>query len=144
MRKEGTIILELITNEVEMLSKLFKGELSLAATFWKFGILGLFILRYVVVIFGNLLAGHLQGRSIHGFFLHHFHPIYSSKLSILWTLCYLSGLLVLAVYSWNITVAVWRSSEAYDKSNWLTFLSRLGIVCMVVAVWSSVLHHSVF
>ena len=126
-----------------MLSKLFKGELSLAATFWKFGVLPLIIMRYAVVIFGNLLGGYLQGRSIFNFFLHNFHPIYSSKLSILWTLCYISALLVLAFYSWKIIIAVWRSSEAYDKSNWLTFLARLGIICMVFAVWSSVIKYSV-
>lgn len=72
-----------------MLSKLFKGELSLKATFWKFGILGLIILKLAVRIFGSLLAGHIKGVSIVEFFTRYFHPIYSSKLSILWTLCYL-------------------------------------------------------
>ena len=74
-----------------MLSKLFKGELSLKATFWKFGILGLIILKLAVRIFGSLLAGHIKGVSIVEFFTRYFHPIYSSKLSILWTLCYLSS-----------------------------------------------------
>ena len=126
-----------------MLSKLFKGELSLAATFWKFGILGLVIINFAVRIFGHLLNGHLQGRSIYNFFFHYFNPITSSKLSILWTLCYVSSLLVLAAYSWNIVLAVWRSAKAYEKSSILAFLARLGIIGMVFFVWSSVLSRAI-
>ena len=59
-----------------MLSKLFKGELSLAATFWKFGVLGLIVLNFAVRIFGHLLNGHLQGRTIYNFF---FYPFYIVK-----------------------------------------------------------------
>ncbi len=126
-----------------MLSKLFKGELSLGATFWKFGILGLIILKLAVQGFGYLLNGHLQGRTIYNFFFYHFNPITSSKLSILWTLCYVSSLLILAAYSWNIMLAVWRASAAYDKSPILAFLARLGIIGMVVFIWSSVLLRAV-
>lgn len=127
-----------------MLSKLFKGELPLGATFWKFGVLGLIILRLAVVLFGKLLLGHLKGASIIAFFTRYFHPIYSSKLSILWTLCYLSTLLLLAFYSWKIIAAVWKSSAEYDKSVWLRQLSRLFIVLMVVLVWGSLNFNSFF
>lgn len=120
-----------------MLSKLFNGELSLGATFWKFGILGLMILKLAVSLFGKLLLGYLKGGSILAFFTHYFHPIYSSKLSILWTLCYVSSLLLLAFYSWKIIGAVWKSSAAYDKSIWLRQLSRLFILLFVAIVWSS-------
>lgn len=126
-----------------MLSKLFKGELSLAETFWKFGVLGLIALNFAVRIFGHLLNGHLQGRSIYNFFFHHFNPITSSKLSILWTLCYVSSLLILAAYSWNIMLAVWRSAKSYEKSPILAFLAKVGVVCMVFFVWSSVLSKAV-
>lgn len=122
-----------------MLSKLFKGELSLAETFWKFGVLGLIILKLAVQGFGYLLNQHLQGRTIYNFFFYHFNPITSSKLSILWTLCYVSGLLVLAAYSWNIMVGVWKSAGNYDKSPILAFLARVGIIGMVMSIWSSVL-----
>lgn len=122
-----------------MLSKLFKGELSLGETFWKFGILGLVVLNLAAKGFGYLLNGHLQGRTIYNFFFYHFNPITSSKLSILWTLCYVSSLLILAAYSWNIMLAVWRSAKSYDKSPILAFLARLGIIGMVFFIWSSVL-----
>ena len=122
-----------------MLAKLFKGELSLAETFWKFGVGGLIVLKLAVQGFGFLLNQHLQGRTIYNFFFYHFNPITSSKLSILWTVCYVSGVLVLAAYSWNIMVAVWRSAKNYDKSPILAFLARVGIIAMVMFIWSSVL-----
>ena len=122
-----------------MFAKLFKGELSLGATFWKFGVLGLLILNIFVRIFGRLLAGHLQGRSINEYFFHHFHMITSPKLSILWTLCYVSSLLVLAVYSWKIVFAVWKSASAYEKSGILSALAQVSIIIIVGYIWYRVL-----
>lgn len=122
-----------------MLEKLFKGELSLGATFWKFGVLGLIILHFALKTFAGLLAGYLKGRTIYDFFMHHFHIVYTSKLSILWTLCYISTFAILVFYSYKIVVAVWRCSKSYDKSIWLVQLSRIGIVLMVALVWSRIL-----
>lgn len=121
-----------------MASKLFKGELDLKITFWKYGVVGLIVLKIAVRIFGILLEGYLKGNTILTYFTRYFHPIYSPKLSILWTLCYVSSLLVMLFYSWNIVIAVWRSSAAYDKSIWLRHLSRLFILLLVVLIWSSV------
>lgn len=121
-----------------MLSKLFKGELGLGITFWKFGILGLIICKLAVRLFGSLLASHLKGMTIVGYFMRGFHPIYSSKFSILWTLCYLSSLLIMFFYSWNILLAVWRSSANYDKSVWLSQLARLSMIVFIAVIWGSV------
>ncbi len=121
-----------------MFSKLVKGEIDLKTTFWKYGILGLIILKFAVTISHNLLSGYLNGNTLLVYFTKYFHPIYSPKFSILWALCYVSSLLLLTVYSWNIVLAVWRSSAAYDKSVWLSFLARLFIVLTLVIVWSSV------
>lgn len=129
--------IELCT-EVVMWSKLFKGERPLIETFWKFGVLGLIILKFITKCFGSLLSSYLQGRTIYNFFLHHFNPLTSSKLSIFWTLCYISSLLILAMYSWNIMVAVWKSSANYDKSEILRFLARISIVLMIIFIWHSV------
>lgn len=118
-----------------MLAKLFKGELSLGATFWKFGILGLIILHYALKMFASLLAAHLKGRTIYDFFMHHFHIVYTSKMSLWWALCYLSTFGLLIFYSYKIIVAVWRCAAAYDKSVWLAQLARLGILLAVFAVW---------
>ena len=118
-----------------MLTKLFKGELSLGATFWKFGVLGLIILHYVLKMFASFLAAHLKGRTIYDFFMHHFHFVYTSKLSLWWALCYMATFLVLVGYSYKIIIAVWRSVAAYDKSIWLAQLARIGIVLTVFAIW---------
>ncbi len=120
-----------------MLSKLFKGEFGLGVTFWKYGILALIVMKLIVRLFGSLLQKHIQGVSIADFFLHHFHPIYSSKFSILWTLCYLSGLLVMALYTYNITIGLWKSSSEYDKSLWLRHLARILFIIFVIAIWGS-------
>ncbi len=122
-----------------MLSKLFKGEFSLAATFWKFGVLGLIILHFALRMFASLLSVHLKGRTIYDFFMHHFHFVYSSKMSILWALCYMSTFAVMIFYSYNIILAVWRSGKTYDKSPLLVGLSRLGILVMVFLVWNRIL-----
>lgn len=121
-----------------MLSKLFKGELSLAATFWKFGVLGLIVIKLAVQLFEKLLSGYIPSGSIYNFFMYRFHPIYSSKMSIFWTLWYISSLLVLAAYSWNIVLGVWRSANNYDKSVWLSFLAKAGILGLLFVIWSSV------
>ena len=118
-----------------MLTKLFKGELSLGATFWKFGVLGLIILHYVLKIFASFLAAHLKGRTIYDFFMHHFHFVYTSKLSLWWALCYMATFLVLVGYSYKIIIAVWRSAAVYDNSIWLAQLARIGIVLTVFAIW---------
>ena len=118
-----------------MWSKLFKGELSLATTFWKFGILGLVILHYALKMTASLLGQYLKGRSIYDFFMHHFHIVYTSKLSLWWTLCYMAVFGLLIFYSYRIVVAVWRSASHYDKSIWLANLAKIGILFAVGLVW---------
>ena len=122
-----------------MLAKLFKGELSLGATFRKFGIFGLVILHYALKMFASLLASHLKGRTIYDFFMHHFHIVYTSKLSLWWALCYMSTFLLLIFYSYKMIIAVWRSAAKYDKSIWLAQLARLGILLAVFLVWYPIL-----
>lgn len=118
-----------------MLVKLFKGELSLGSTFWKFGILGLIILHYTLKMFASLLRSHLDQKTIYEFFMHHFHIVYSSKMSVWWALCYMSTFVVMVVYSYKIVIAVWRCAASYDKSIWLAQLARLGILLAVFLVW---------
>lgn len=118
-----------------MFAKLFKGELSLGATFWKYGVLGLIILHYALKMFASLLSSYLKGKTIFYFFFNEFHFIYTSKLSLLWTLCYVATFIILLVYSYKIIVAVWRCSANYTKSIWLVHLSRLGILFAVVMTW---------
>ncbi len=121
-----------------MWSKLFKGELGLGVTFWKYGVFALILQKVAVKFFDTMLAGYLNGNTILTYFTRYFHPIYSSKFSILWTLCYVSGLIVMLVYSLRIVLAVWRSSLSYDKSLWLRFLARLFIILLVFWIWYTI------
>ncbi len=118
-----------------MLAKLFKGELSLAATFWKFGILGLFILYSSLKLSANFLKTYLNGKSIANYFMHNFHFVYSPKMSLWWALCYISLFVVLIIYSYKIVVAVWRSAKNYEKSIWLAQFARIGIIFAVGFIW---------
>ena len=118
-----------------MLTKLFKGELSLGATFWKYGVLGLIILYYALKMFASFLASYLKGRTIYDFFMHHFHFVYTSKISLWWALCYVATFLLLLSYSYKIIIAVWRSAANYDKSIWLAWLAKIAIVLLVVFIW---------
>ncbi len=122
-----------------MLAKLFKGELSLGATFWKFGIFGLIILHYALKMFASFLSAHLRGRTIYDFFMHHFHVVYTSKVSLWWALCYMATFVVLVLYSYKIVIAVWRAAAAYDKSIWLAQLARIGILIAVFTIWYPIL-----
>ena len=121
--------------EPNMLTKLFKGELSLAATFWKFGIFGLFVLYYALKISAKFLASYLGKSSILNYFFYEFHFVYSPKMSLWWALCYVSIFIILTIYSYRIIIAVWRCAKNYEKSVWLAWLARLGIVFTVAFIW---------
>ena len=111
-----------------MFGKAFKGELGLAATFWKFGVLGISIYTVFVMFFAKMLSGYLQGRTVYVFFTRNFHFVYSDKLSILWTLCYYSVAIWMLYYTINIVRGVWKSSSSYVKSGLLAFLAKLAII----------------
>ena len=118
-----------------MIRKLFNGELSLGATFWKYGILGLIILHYAFKMFASLLTSYLGGHTIFNFFMYHFHFVNSPKLSLLWTLCYVATFVIMIFYSYKIIGAVWKSSAKYVKSALIVHLSRLGILLAVFMTW---------
>ncbi len=127
-----------------MLAKLFKGELSLRETFWVFGLPGLIILKIAVSVFGSLLLKKINGMSILYFYTHHFHPFYTPKLTILWTLCYLSSILLLIWFSVNILIGLWKSSAEYNKSLWLRYLARFFMALAVFLVWDSIQFRPLF
>ena len=119
-----------------MLAKLFKGELSLRETFWVFGLPGLIILKIAVSVFGSLLLKKINGMSTLYF--------YTPKLTILWTLCYLSSILLLIWFSVNILIGLWKSSAEYNKSLWLRYLARFFMALAVFLVWDSIQFRPLF
>lgn len=118
-----------------MIKKLFNGELSLGATFWKYGVLVMIILHYALKMFASLLSSYIGNNSIFSYFMNHFHFIDTPKLSLLWTLCYIATFVIMIIYSYKIIGAVWKSSSKYLKSVWLVHLSRLGILMVVFMSW---------
>ncbi len=121
-----------------MLSELFKGKFNLANTFWKYGVAGLLIIKFANLVSYKMLAAYLRGRTIYWYFSHQFNLFHSPIQVVVWTLCYIICMVGLALYSWVIVVAVWKSSAVYDKSRWLRHLSRIFIFLMVLWVWRTV------
>ena len=87
-----------------MLKKLMAGEFSLSDTFWKFGVLGLVIVVFVVRFFGSMLAQKLAGISLWLYFTR---------------------------YSVVLVSGTWKSSAEYDKSIWLRHISRIMMLLML-------------
>lgn len=78
-----------------MLKKLMAGEFSLSDTFWKFGVLGLVIVVFVVRFFGSMLAQKLAGISLWLYFTRYFHPLKMNTGILVLAVCYLGCLAAL-------------------------------------------------
>ena len=107
-----------------MFKKMVAGELSLGETFWKFGVVFLFVLTFIAKVFEKLLYRYSGGYDLWGFFKYKFSVIGSNQMPLLWALCYASALLGLLYYAINYMGGVWRSSAKYERSSWLKNLVR--------------------
>lgn len=127
-----------------MFSGLFKGELPLKITFWKFACLGLAILKLCNMFFLTMMEKYITNMTILRFYTKHFHMVYSPKLSLLWALFYLFSIFLILVFSWNIVLGVWRSANNYDKSVWLRFLAKASILILVFTTINSISASALF
>lgn len=116
-----------------MFKKLIAGELSLGATFWKFGVLGLLTINIVTKIFGVMLARKLQGYNILEFYVTAFKKLTLEASTGILTVLYLSSMGFLIFYSISMILGVWRSSAQYNQSLWLRHLSRILIIILAIA-----------
>lgn len=114
-----------------MLKKLINGELGLKSTFWKFGFLGLIILRIFVKVFEALLNNRLRGISVVEYYSKYFNPLKMDTLALVLTIGYLSCLFIFFSYSIMVVLGVWRSSSSFEKSGILRFFSRLFVLVLV-------------
>ncbi len=119
-----------------MLKKLMSGELSLSSTFWKFGILGLGVMVFVVRTFGSLLAQRLNGISLWSYYTKYFNPLHMNSGILILTVSYLVCLAIFVWYSAIIISGTWKSSAEYDKSLWLRHLSRVIILGLVFVCYN--------
>lgn len=108
-----------------MYKKLIGGEIGLKDTFWKFGIMGMLLILFVVKVFGSLLAPKLAGISILRYYTTYFNPFKMDTSMVVYTVCYLTSLGIFLFYSISMLFAIWRSSANYERSVWLRHISRL-------------------
>ncbi len=114
-----------------MIKKLIAGELSLADTFWKFGVLGMCVCLFVVRFLGSLLAGKLHGISLYMYFSRYFSLFNIDTTLVILSFCYLICLAAFVWYSVVLLLGIWRSSDKYDKSVWLRYISRLATLFLL-------------
>ncbi len=119
-----------------MLKKMLAGELSLIDTFWKFGVLGLPVITFLVKIFGKMLARKLNHHSVLTYFISP-HSNIEFSTTIL-TLAYLSSLSFFLFYSYSLILGTWRSSAEYNRSLWLRHLARVFMALMVFSAFKFV------
>ena len=78
-----------------MIKKLIAGDLSLSDTFWKFGVLGMALVIFVVRLFGSFLAGKLKGISLYTYYSKYFNPLNMDTGIVANTCLYLGSLVIL-------------------------------------------------
>lgn len=116
-----------------MFKKMVAGELGLGTTFWKYGVLFLLILTFIVKFFEKLLHRQTGSADLLYFFSSHFNLFKSNPMIIFWTLCYASAIIGLFYYAINFTGGLWRSSANYERSSWLKNLARCFTIILLFA-----------
>ena len=114
-----------------MLTKLRKGEYSLAASFWKFGVFGLLVGYIVLYIIERILNYYLGGMSIMRFYTGYFSLLNINTKIVVFTILHAISLVLYLIYSGIVFLGVWRSSRDYNKSSWLKGLARIFIIITI-------------
>ena len=112
-----------------MFKKLMDGEIGLASTFWKFGVLGLPIITFLSRFFGKMLFGKLKGYTILSYYVSPNNPIETSTVVL--TILYLASSFSMIFYSFSLLLGTWRSSAEYNRSLWFRHLARIFMVLMI-------------
>lgn len=120
-----------------MFKKMRAGELSLSETLWKFGVLYGALLTFVVKIFEKLLLRQTKTSDLLAYYMQNFSLLAPDTMAILWTLCYITMVLVWIFYLLNAVIGIWRASAAYERSRWLSGIARL--MTVVLVVWAVVI-----
>ena len=121
-----------------MFGKLIYGQYSLKETFWKFGVFGTLSALLIVKIFGALLAPRLAGISIYAYYTTYFNPLTMDKAIVVYTVCYLTSLVILLAYNVSMILAVWRSANAYERSPCLARIAKALMLLLVYICVKSV------
>ena len=111
-----------------MFGKLVYGQFSLKETFWKFGVMGIFLVSMVTKIFGAFLLQKLNGMSLKYYYTHQFSMLDINNMLLFLTIAYFVCFTALILYSIMVWFGIWRSAKTYDKSVWLGRVAKLFIL----------------
>lgn len=114
-----------------MLGKLLYGQLSLKESFWKFGLLGVFVCALITKIIKSFLLQQINGISLFVYYTHYFSPLKLNGPVLFLTLLYFLSAFILCAYSLIVLLGVWKSAGEYNKSIWLRHIARLFIILIV-------------
>lgn len=114
-----------------MFKKLMSGELGLSKTFWIYGVFGLILLTIIAKISTDMLNQRLGNVALLEHYLKSFSLMRMNSSIIALTIFNISSMLVLALYSLCLVIAIWKSSANYDKSVWLVYISRFSMFLMI-------------
>ena len=115
-----------------MFQKLAKGEYSLGASFWKFGVLGLVFVYIVLYIIERVLYNSLGGMDLFTYYFRRAGFLQANVSILILTGMHLVSLVLYAVYSLMVFLGVWRSSREYEKSSVLATLARIFIILIIL------------
>lgn len=114
-----------------MFGKLVYGQFSLKETFWKFGVMGIFLVAFVARNFGKFLNQELNGITIKYYYTHNFSMLNINNMILFLTIAYFVCLFALGLYSVMVLFGVCRSAKEYDKSAWLGHIAKLFILGVI-------------
>ena len=114
-----------------MFGKLVYGQYSLKETFWKFGVMGIFLVSLTTKIFGAFLNQKLNGMSVKYYYTHYFSPLNMDNMILFLTIAYFVCLFALILYSIMLWLGIHRSAKEYDKSIWLSHIARIFILLII-------------
>lgn len=115
-----------------MFQKLAKGEYSLGASFWKFGVLGLLFGYVILFVIERMLYSSLGGMDLVTYYFRRAGFLQANVSILILTGMHLISLVLYAVYSLMVFLGVWRSAREYEKSSVLATLARIFIILIIL------------
>ena len=115
-----------------MFQKLAKGEYSLAASFWKFGVLGLLFGYIVLYTIERVLYHYLGGMDLVTYYFRRAGFLNTNVSILILTVMHLVSLGLYTIYSLMVFLGVWHSAREYEKSSVLAGLARISIIFIIL------------
>lgn len=114
-----------------MFAKILHGQFGLKDMFWKYGVLTIAFLCFIISIFRAFLIEKLKGMTLIYYYRHVFSFVQMDNSMFFLTVLYFAFLAFLLFYGTILIFGVFRSSAEYDKSVWLRHIARILTIVMV-------------